>query len=162
MRWITLDCHNRIYAVVNGESSVRIVDRTGKMLGTAARPDEVAAYFPKPAVRVDAHGDLDLSGICKPAGSSGVFDPSGAPLDQPPSDPPTAFKTSGTYWSEALDSRFSLPVASHCALRLTAGQDRNLRLYLFERDRAHAGPGTGPSRERMGHQHDGQRHEAGV
>jgi phage tail-like protein len=106
VRWITLDCHNRIYAVVNGESSVRIVDRTGKVLGTAARPDEVAAYFSRLAVRVDAYGDLDLSGLCKPAGSSGVFDPSGAPLDQPPSDPPTAFKTSGTYWSEALDSRF--------------------------------------------------------
>jgi phage tail-like protein len=106
VRWITIDCRNRLYAVINGQSSIRITDREGKLLGTAARPDEIATYFPKLPVRVDAHGDLDLSSLCKPSSSSGVFDTGGAPLASPPPDPSTAFATSGTYWSAALDSEF--------------------------------------------------------
>ena len=106
VRWIALDCHNRLYAVIAGESAVRITDREGKLLGTAARPEEVAAYFPRPAVAVDAHGDLDFSSVCKQSGASGFFDPSGAPLVSPPPDPPLLFHTSGTYWSEPLDSQF--------------------------------------------------------
>src|SRR5947209_19716550 len=106
VRWITFDCRNRLYAVINGQSSVRITDREGKLLGTASRPEEIAAYFPKLMIAVDAHGDLDLSSICKPSGSSGVFDPSGGALSASSPDPPAAFATSGTYWSEALDSEF--------------------------------------------------------
>jgi phage tail-like protein len=106
VRWIAFDCRNRLYAVIHGQSSIRITDQEGKLLGTASRPDEVAAYFPKLMFPVDAHGDLDLSSICKPAGSSGFFDPTGGGLTAPPPDPPAVFATSGTYWSEALDSEF--------------------------------------------------------
>jgi phage tail-like protein len=120
VRWITFDCRNRLYAVINGQDSIRITDREGKLLGTASRPDEVAVYFPKLTLRVDARGDLDLSSICKPAGppdcagfaragvggSSGIFDPGGGPLTSAPPDPPAAFAASGTYWSKALDSEF--------------------------------------------------------
>jgi phage tail-like protein len=106
VRWITFDCLDRLYAVVQGESSVRICDRRGTLLGRAAGPGDVAGCFPKTPVPVDAHGDLVLSAVCKPSGSSGVFDPAGSPLASPPPDPPLLFKTSGTYWSEALDSQF--------------------------------------------------------
>jgi len=106
IRWITFDCRNQLYAVINGQSSIRITDREGKLLGTAARPDEVAAYFPRLPISVDAYGDLNLRSLCNPSGSSGVFDPSGEPLTAPPLDPPAVFTTSGTYWSEALDSQF--------------------------------------------------------
>lgn len=106
VRWITFDCRNRLYAVINGQSSIRITDREGNLLGTATRPDEVNAYFPKLSIRVDAQGDLDLSSLCKPPGASGVFDPGGGSLSAPPADPPATFATSGTYWSEALDSQF--------------------------------------------------------
>jgi phage tail-like protein len=103
---ITFDCRNRLYALIQGESSVRVTDKQGKLLGASARPEEVAAYFPPLPFKVDAQGDLNVSGICKPAGSTGVFDPAGTPLVSPLPDPPVLFQTSGTYWSEGLDSQF--------------------------------------------------------
>jgi phage tail-like protein len=106
VRWITIDCYNRIFTISKGESSARITDLTGKSIGTAARPEEIAASIPHLPFKVDAHGDLDLSGTCTPAGSSGFFSPSGQPVATPPPDPPPVFNTSGTYWSEPLDSEF--------------------------------------------------------
>jgi phage tail-like protein len=106
VHWITIDCHDRIYTLSEGESSTRITDQSGKSIGTASRPDEVVSYFPRLAFKVDAHGDINLSAICKPAGSTGFFGPGGQPLVSPPADPPVAFTTAGTYWSNALDSQF--------------------------------------------------------
>lgn len=107
VHWIAIDCQNRIYSVSEGEATGRITGLDGKPLGTVSRPEQIAAYFPRMAFRVDAKGDLDISGICKPAGSTGVFDPQGNPVAAPvPKDPPVVFQTSGTYWSAPLDSQF--------------------------------------------------------
>jgi len=106
VRWIAIDCQNRIYSVSGGEATARITGCDGKPQATVSRPEQIASYFPRLAFRVDAQGDLDLSSICKPAGSNGVFDPQGNPVADPGPDPPAVFQTSGTYWSAALDSQF--------------------------------------------------------
>jgi phage tail-like protein len=105
---IAVDCHNRLYAVMQDQSAVRITDLQGKLLGTASRPEDVASLFPRLPFTVDARGDLGLSSICTPSGFSSVFNPQGEPfaLDNVPKDPAPAFATSGTFWSEALDSEF--------------------------------------------------------
>ena len=104
VRWIAIDCQDRVYIVVNGEDSVRIVDADGHALGAASRPDTVAPTFPDVAVPVDAHGNLDLSRLCVRPSSAGVFDPTGAPVAVPPSDPSPVYPAEGRYLSQALDS----------------------------------------------------------
>lgn len=104
VRWITFDCRDRLYALVEGESAVRISDANGKPLGTTERPGEVAEFFAPLPFSVDAWGDLNLGGLCTPPLLPGVFDPSGARVAAPPKDPAVAFQKLGTYWSESLDS----------------------------------------------------------
>src|SRR6266536_3624865 len=96
VHWITFDCKDRLYAVLAGEPSVRIVDREGKPLGTASRPDEVAGNFPKQPISLAAQGNLELSNLCARGASPTVFGPDGRGLATPPPDPPVKFKTSGT------------------------------------------------------------------
>src|SRR5581483_10116365 len=102
--WITFDCRNQLYSISQGQTTVTISGKDGKKLGTASRPEEIAANFPPLPFTVDAHGDLNLSRLCNPLVGTGVFGPTGTPLTSPPPDPPLVFNTSGTYWSNALDS----------------------------------------------------------
>jgi len=106
LSWITFDCRNQLYSISQGQSAATISDKKGKPLGAASRPEEVARNFPRLCFSVDARGDLNLSGLCTPLAGSGVFDSAGNPLASPPPDPTPVFNTSGTYWSEALDSQF--------------------------------------------------------
>ncbi len=106
VRWITFDCRNRLYSISQGQTTVSISDKDGKALGTASRPEEIAGNFPRLSFPVDARGDLNLSSLCNPLIGTGVFDSGGNSLSSPPSDPPLAFNSSGTYWSQALDSQF--------------------------------------------------------
>src|SRR5215467_665564 len=64
VRSIAIDCRNRIFTTSQGEAGARITDLSGKSLGTASRPEEVADCFPHPAADVDAHGDLNMSSVC--------------------------------------------------------------------------------------------------
>src|SRR5258708_1800706 len=134
VHWITIDCHNRIYTLSEGESSARITDLHGKSIGTASRPDEVASYFPRLAFTVDAHGDTNLSAICKLAGSTGSFSPGGQPLASPPPDPPVAFTTAGTYWSNALDSQFYRCQWHRIILRGKLPPKTGVKVYTYTSD----------------------------
>jgi len=106
VRWIAIDNCGRIYTISQGEAFARISDKDGKPIGTASRPEEIADCFPSLQFKVDAFGDLDLSGLCQTTGSTGYFAPDGTSLDSLPPDPPIMFSTTGTYLSEALDSQF--------------------------------------------------------
>lgn len=106
VRWIAIDGCDRIYSISHGETSARITDKDGKSIGEASRPEEIASSFARLAVKVGARGDLDLRSLCQATGSPGFFSSTGAPLASMPPDPPVAFSTIGTFWSEPLDSEF--------------------------------------------------------
>lgn len=103
--WITLDCENRVYAMIDGSAAVRVTDLDGTPVAEASRPEEIASNFPRPPFRVDAYGSLYLGPCCNPPRTPGVFGPGGDSAPKPPADPPLLFATSGTFWSEPLDSR---------------------------------------------------------
>ncbi|HZY71764.1 MAG TPA: phage tail protein [Edaphobacter sp.] len=106
VRWIAIDLCDRIYTVSQGETFARISGKDGEPIGTASRPEEIADRFPSLNFKVDAFGNLDLSGLCQTTDSTGFFAPDGTSLDSLPPNPPVLFSTTGTYLSEALDSRF--------------------------------------------------------
>jgi phage tail-like protein len=102
--WIAIDCSNRLYAVITGASTVRISDLEGMPVAVASRRQEVASFFPRLPFCVDSYGNLHLGLCCDPPRSPGVLDLSGNSVPNPPKDPPLLFETSGTFWSEPLDS----------------------------------------------------------
>jgi phage tail-like protein len=108
--FIAIDCRDRLYVVTDG--SVRIVSVNGESFGTAARPGELAPFFPHLPFEIDADGNLHLGhlcvdpGKCDAAGSlreRGIFDVHGNPVTTPPPAPP-AYEKAGVYYSQALDS----------------------------------------------------------
>ena len=131
---LALDKDGRIYVVQEGQSSVVVLDASGKFAGTVNQPDEITGRFRPTAVAVDVNGNLCLSdcvtrriyfyqpdgdgGWCpfRCCGSASVFaaslmyDRSGNPLY---TDGATrvcqlasaaAYPTQGTYYSQPLDS----------------------------------------------------------
>jgi phage tail-like protein len=102
--WIAIDCSNRLYAVITGADSVRITDLEAASLSDSSRPEEAADLFPPLPFHVDSYGSLHLGPCCSPPRQPGVFDLGGNPVPSPPKDPPLLFETSGTFWSEPLDS----------------------------------------------------------
>ena len=104
--FVALDCSNRVYVALAGESFVRIFNPLTDLWTQAARAEDVAANFgPVPAAS-DAAGNIDMSAFCcQPAGTS-WFGPGGDAL--PPgfeagSSGPE-YLASGTYISTPLDS----------------------------------------------------------
>ncbi|MBV9927295.1 MAG: hypothetical protein JOZ96_19915 [Acidobacteria bacterium] len=112
--FVTFDCKDRLYAVVEGEAGARVSDTEGNSLGVVTRVDAVAADFPRLPFAVDAAGNLSLKGLCAPtedhcaqdeAEQSGVFDLAGEPAVNVAPPPAPAFFKAGTYLSEPLDSQ---------------------------------------------------------
>ncbi len=106
---LTMDGDERLYILVDGEDSVRIIDsETGRLLQRITRPDSVASRFPKLPFPVTPGGHLVLGGLCTMPGTSlhpgGLSDAQGTPLAAGADTNVTAYQTSGTYLSSALDS----------------------------------------------------------
>src|SRR5262249_23084492 len=91
-------------AVVSGSPAVIVADLDGNPLQSVSRPEQVGRCFPPLPFAVDARGNLRLGGLCAPPRAQGVFGGGGEPLPDPPADPAPSFQTSGTFWSEPLDS----------------------------------------------------------
>lgn len=113
---IAIDCQDRLYVVVEGESDVRVIDRTGNTLGIASRPSEVVSRFPRLPFQVDSQGHMQLGELCRDAGrngnngcrsspSRGIFDLHGNPVGVVTDERVPLYYDEGRYFSEALDSR---------------------------------------------------------
>ena len=112
---IAVDCHDRVYAVVEGEAGVRVFDAEGAKLGNVSRVDEIASRFPRLPFAIDAQGNLHLGELCPepPAESCdspkrpsphGVFDLAGNVVTAVSSAAGPLYEKAGTYLSDALDS----------------------------------------------------------
>jgi phage tail-like protein len=127
--WIAIDCMDRVYVRVEGETGVRIVDtdgkpivdtddkpvvdkdgkpvvdKDGKPISAGAQPEALAALFPGLPFPVDKQGNLHLGALCIDAksGQTGVFDLNGDPTTAAAIGGPL-YETLGDYYSEALDS----------------------------------------------------------
>lgn len=113
---IAIDCDDRLYVVVEGEESVRVVTGEGQPLGTASRLEELAPRFSELPFQVDTLGHLYLAGLCERSGrqacdksrtsnASGVFDLFGNPTKTPSNLGLPLYMKQGMYITEALDSK---------------------------------------------------------
>lgn len=114
--YITIDCQNRLYVVVEGvENSVQLIDTNGQPLDTISRPDELASRFPRLPFQVDTQGNLYLSGLCSATGQQcndsrrtplrGVFDLNGNPVTAVTAQAGPLYNKEGLYISDGLDSK---------------------------------------------------------
>ena len=104
VRALATDCADRLYVVIDGQPTVRIVDSDGKIT-SQTDPGEVAGEFPPIAFAVDAAGNLYLGKLCVPP-SGLAFRPNGTSFTPPDSSVQPLFYTKGWYYSRPLDSRF--------------------------------------------------------
>jgi phage tail-like protein len=117
---IAIDCRDRISIVApGGVPAFAAFDRDGSALPLPQKPYDLASAFPGIPFGVDAAGNLDLRACCepptacvtskncasRPKAPSGIFDPSGAPLDKLPAAPTKIFEASGLYRAGPLDSK---------------------------------------------------------
>jgi len=119
---IAIDRFDHVY-VATAESPPRVLafDKQGEPMAAPRLPADVSRGFSPPKVSVDAHGNLDLSAWCRrlsadpknpcacpgSAPVSGWFDLNGDPLPKAPASPVKIYVASGSYRSEALDSRIA-------------------------------------------------------
>jgi len=103
--WIAIDCHDRVYALVQGEAQARCVDLDGNDLGPVSGPAAIRAAFPPMPFSVDAAGNLDLRQLCQCVSGTGIFDVSGTQLPHFPQLPQPAYYGTGTFISGPLDSK---------------------------------------------------------
>lgn len=118
--YIAIDCQDRLYVVVEGaEPNVRVVDLDGNEIGIADRPEALTPLFPRPPFMTDAEGRLHLGPLCietgpeaeerqpkgpRPLPERRVFDLHGEPVTIVITPTAPSYHTSGTYYSQALDS----------------------------------------------------------
>ncbi len=105
-QFVALDCANRLYVVLSGETFTRVFNPQTNLWSQANRPDDLTASFAAPAVASDSGGNLDMSTFCcKPAGTS-WFGPDGSALSLSPATASSGmlYPASGTYISTPLDS----------------------------------------------------------
>lgn len=100
---IALDCSRRLYIVVPGATEIVRLDRSGRLIGRFATPAEMLADFPAPLFPVAPDGTIDLGPVC---GEGRAFDRNGDPA-RFPTVPDPAFATTGSWISNALDSRIA-------------------------------------------------------
>lgn len=100
-----VDCSDRLYVRLQGETGLHILRSDGFELGTATQPRQIAASFPPPLLTVDATGSLDVSCLCGQAPGTTVVDPTGSPVPGAALTlPAPIFETDGLFLA-VLDSR---------------------------------------------------------
>jgi phage tail-like protein len=118
--YLTIDCQNRLYVMVEGvERKLYVVDTDGKAIETVDRLETLIPLFPPPPFIVDAAGNLHLSPLCVnreinkencESGKSrslpehGVFDLHGDLVTSLTVAALPAYYKQGFYYSQALDS----------------------------------------------------------
>jgi len=105
--FVALDCSDRIYVVLNGETFARVFNPKTGLWAQVDRAEDAAANFAPAALVSDSQGNVDMSAFCcQPAGTS-WFDPQGAllPAGTAPVATSPLYLSTGTYISSALDSR---------------------------------------------------------
>jgi phage tail-like protein len=124
VRWITIDCRNNIYVVLEGApSTLQLLNQDGSTVPVASTPEELAPRFPRLPFVVDAEGLLHLSSLCaqdepgrcdrrpapvkcppKQSVERGLFDQFGNVVIRCASPVSLSYVNAGSYFSEALDS----------------------------------------------------------
>ena len=109
VRSLAVDCEDRVYVRVDEADDVLIVDlRLKQVIGTAARPAEIAQRFPALPVHVFASGAIDIAPLCSPAQPTPMpIDASGKPLPTPYADAMPSYPKDGVWMSAALDSEIA-------------------------------------------------------
>jgi phage tail-like protein len=121
IRRVVVDCFDRLYVVVDGDSRARVVDAKGAELDGAERPDAWFARFPHLPFAVDADGRVDMTRLCTESRLSPgcecaasaadadeptrwLFDGHGQPIDEEPPAPQPMYHGSGQWIAGPLDS----------------------------------------------------------
>lgn len=99
VRHLAMDCANRLYVVIDGESDIRVLSGHGTELERVSDVSKIAHRFGPLPFRVDKNGALDYSPTC------GAFDSTGAVLANGAIADVIKYEKTGTYLSEPLDSR---------------------------------------------------------
>jgi phage tail-like protein len=104
VRALAFDCDGRLYASIDGEAGVRVLDcDSGRTLERPTRPGDVAARFAALPVRVLRDGAIDVTALCAcPPDGPAVFDAAGEPVAA--QIDLTAWPEQGVWFSAALDS----------------------------------------------------------
>ncbi len=124
VRWITIDCRNNIFVVVEGApSTLRLLNQDGSSSTVASTPEELGPWFPRLPFSVDGEGLLHLGSLCaddepgrcdEPASPGkcppnqsvehGLFDQLGNVEIRCAAPASLSYVNAGSYFSEALDS----------------------------------------------------------
>lgn len=99
VRYLAMDCANRLYVAIDGESDVRVLSGHGKELERVSDVPTIAHRFGAVPFRVDKNGALDFSPAC------GAFDGTGAVLPNGAVPDVVKYEKTGSYLSQPLDSR---------------------------------------------------------
>lgn len=100
---LAVDRASRLYVQRDGASSVLIIDLAGAtIIGSASRPAEVEASFPRTGIRIFADGAVDLGSWC--ASGPAVFDLHGSALPSSHADSAPVYAASGVWLTAPLDS----------------------------------------------------------
>lgn len=119
VRSLAVDCDDRVYVRTDDPSAVLIVDLvTRRIVGTAARPGEIAARFPPLPIDVYADGAIDIAQLCMPPQTTPVLiDAHGHRLPDTYADSAPRYPKDGTWMSAALDSEIAACVWDRITLR---------------------------------------------
>jgi phage tail-like protein len=127
LRFVAIDCGDRLYVVVQGDPWARVLTLDGVEIERQRRADRVADRFAPLPFEVTREGHLLIQGC-------GRYDALGQPAAPPPPSYDKVFPAAGRYLSAALDSRIY-----QCRwdrlwlrLRLPAGTGLRVRSYTSE------------------------------
>lgn len=123
VQWIAIDCHNKIYVVIDGPPAKMIeLNLDGSSVEIKSTAEEMAPRFPRKPFSVDAEGQLHLGHLCPELRSCecpdtaspicpphqvqerGLFDALGNQVIKCAEPPSLTYLTSGVFFSEPLDS----------------------------------------------------------
>jgi phage tail-like protein len=104
VRQLGVDCHGRVYVVLDGEAGAFVLRRDGAPIGRAADPETLRSRFPRLPFTVHADGRLDLGARCA-APRTAWFDLAGDPAQPPLAAGVARYEREGEFIAGPLDSR---------------------------------------------------------
>lgn len=124
---LAVDCCDRLYVQQAATPQVTVFNRAGQVLGTVDSVDAIAGRFGRLPFRVDANGALDFAERC-------AYDQHGDQLTSGAAADVLKFESSGTFLSDALDSRIYRCVWHRIVLSgcVPSGNSITVRSYTSE------------------------------